>query len=202
MMSIDTDDAHSGWEAQKGMNPKHITTMNKNNNNTTTENPESNAQQELVATRRKCLKCFKSNTRVFDDYSIEVTPQAMGEPSQLEVKKVGKSKRYVTNGKNPLACIELKVPADVPDRAAAFFHELDRLTKDIQTSKPELPQGKLKLNIDNLKVYHDDATGEAVAWMCFSTQSSIPISSQLAKLLGIINQCFATNKKSTSRQSL
>lgn len=165
--------------------------MNKNNTNTVTEKPEQNAQQELVATRRKCLKSFKSNTRVFDDYSIEVTPQAVGEPSQLEVKKVGKSKRYVTNGKSPLACIELKVPADVPDRAAAFFRELDRLTKDIQTGKPELPQGELKLNLDNVKVYHDDATGEAVAWLRFNTRSSITISSQLGKLLGIVNQCFA-----------
>lgn len=178
--------------------------MNKNNTNTVTEQPEQNENQSnaLVATRRKCLKSFKSNTRVFDDYSIEVMPQAVGEPSQLEVKKVGKSKRYVTNGKNPLACIELKVPADVPDRAAAFFRELDRLTKDIQTSKPELPQGELKLNLDNLKVYHDDVTGEAVAWMRFSTQSSIPISSQLANLLGIINQCFATNPTTRSPQSL
>lgn len=165
--------------------------MNKNNTNTETEQPEQNQSSTLVETRRKCLKSFKSNTRVFDDFSIEVEPQAVGEPSQLEVKKVGRSKRYVTNGKNPLACIELKVPADVPDRAAAFFKELDRLTRDIQTGKPEPPQGEMKLNLDNLKVYHDDATGEAVAWMRFNTQSSIPISSQLAKLLGIVNQCFA-----------
>lgn len=171
MIRFDTDNTHEGWEAQQG----------------------------LVNTRRKCLKSFKSNTKVFDDFSIEVTPQAVGEPSQLEVKKVGRSKRYVTNGKNPLACIELKVPADVPDRASAFFREL---TRDIQTSKPELPQGELKLNLDNLKVYHDDATGEAVAWMCFSTSSSIPISSQLANLLGIVNQCFATNLTTRNPQRL
>ena len=162
---------------------------------------QENNNETLVATRRKVLKSFKSNTRVFDDYSIEVTPKAEGEPSQLEVKKVGKSKRYVTNGKSPLACIELKVPADVPDRASAFFHELDRLTKDIQTSKPELPQGEMKLNFEDLKVYHDDVTGEAVAWLSFNTLSSIPISSQLAKLLGIINQCFATKKTYSSPQS-
>lgn len=201
-MRTDTDDPHAGWEARKGINPKHTTDMNRQD--TTTEQPgqDGNTANGLAATRRKCLKSFKSNTRVFDDYSIEVTPQAVGEPSQLEVKKVGKSKRYVTNGKNPLACIELKVPADVPDRASAFFRELDRLTKDIQTHKPELPQGELKLNLDNLKVYHDDVTGEAVAWMRFNTQSSIPISSQLANLLGIVNQCFATNPTTKSPQSL
>ena len=56
--------------------------------------------------KRKCVRSFKSNTRVFDDDSIEVTPQEKGEPSQKDVKKVGKSKRYVTSGKNP------RVPAE------------------------------------------------------------------------------------------
>ena len=68
--------------------------------------------------RKKCVKSFKSNTRVFDDNSIEVTPQEKGEPSQIDVKKVGRSKRYTTNGKNPLTCLELKCPEDVPDKAA------------------------------------------------------------------------------------
>ena len=68
--------------------------------------------------RKKCVKSFKSNTRVFDDDSIEVTPQEKGEPSQKDVKKVGRSKRYATTGKNPLTCIELKCPADVEDKAA------------------------------------------------------------------------------------
>ena len=44
--------------------------------------------------RKKCVKSFKSNTRVFDDDSIEVTPQEKGEPSQKDVKKVGRSKRF------------------------------------------------------------------------------------------------------------
>ena len=35
--------------------------------------------------RKKCVKSFKSNTRVFDDDSIEVTPQEKGEPSQKDV---------------------------------------------------------------------------------------------------------------------
>ena len=56
-------------------------------------------------TRRKLQRSFKSNTRIYDDGSIEVDPQAQGEPSQKDVKKVGKSKRYVTNGKNPLTCV-------------------------------------------------------------------------------------------------
>ena len=74
--------------------------------------------QGTSSPRRKLQKSFKSNTRIYDDGSIEVDPQAQGEPSQKDVKKVGKSKRYVTNGKNPLTCVELKCPENVPDKAA------------------------------------------------------------------------------------
>ena len=45
---------------------------------------------------KKLQKSYKSNTRIYDDGSIEVDPQAQGEPSQKDVKKVGKSKRYIT----------------------------------------------------------------------------------------------------------
>ena len=110
-------------------------------------------QQEAPKTaRRKLQRSFKSNTRIYDDGSIEVDPQAKGEPLQKDVKKVGKSKRYVTNGKNPLTCVELKCPEDVPDKAAYFHKELAKLTKDIQISEPEMPEGEFLLNKDNLKI--------------------------------------------------
>ena len=101
---------------------------------------------------KKLLKSFKSNTRLYDDNSIEVTPQATGEPSQRDVKKVGRSKRYTTNGKNPLTCLELKCPEDVPDKAAFFHKELAKLTKDMEIEEPELPQGEFLMNEDNVKV--------------------------------------------------
>ena len=88
--------------------------------------------QQTGEQMRKLQRSFKSNTRIYDDGSIEVDPQAKGEPLQKDVKKVGKSKRYVTNGKNPLTCVELKCPEDVPDKAAFFHKELAKLTKDIQ----------------------------------------------------------------------
>ena len=86
--------------------------------------------------KRKCIRSFKSNTRVFDDNSIEVIPQEKGEPSQKDVKKVGRSKRYATTGKNPLTCIELKCPDDVADKAAFFYKELAKLTKDMEIEEP------------------------------------------------------------------
>lgn len=193
MMHIDTDDTHDGWNAQKGINPKHTTDMN--TQHTTTEQPgqSENQNSTLVATRKKCLKSYKANIRLFDDYSIEACPQAVGEPSQLEVKKVGRSKRYVTNGKNPLACIELKVPADVPDRATAFFKELDRLTRDIQTHELPVPEGELLVNEENLKVRYTQAYGKVTAWLTIQAASLAELRRELYNRFIEIDKCLAAN---------
>ena len=101
---------------------------------------------------KKLQKSYKSNTRIYEDGSIEVEPQAQGTPSQKDVKKVGKSKRYITSGKSPLTCVELKCPEDVPDKAAYFRKELEKLTKDIQIEEPQMPDGEFLLNEQNVKV--------------------------------------------------
>ena len=139
--------------------------------------------------RKKCVKSFKSNTRVFDDDSIEVTPQEKGEPSQKDVKKVGRSKRYATTGKNPLTCIELKCPEDVADKAAYFRKELDKLTKDIQIEKPELPEGEFLVN----KAAKE---GKVTAWLTFETKGLLEIRRELYSLTSEIDKCFVINEAS------
>ena len=146
--------------------------------------------------RKKCVKSFKSNTRVFDDDSIEVTPQEKGEPSQKDVKKVGRSKRYATTGKNPLTCIELKCPEDVPDKAAFFQKELAKLTKDIQIEKPELPDGEFLVNKDNLKVCFAAKEGKVTAWLTFETKGLLEIRRELYNLTSEIDKCFVINEAS------
>ena len=146
--------------------------------------------------KRKCIRSFKSNTRVFDDDSIEVTPQEKGEPSQKDVKKVGRSKRYATTGKNPLTCIELKCPEDVPDKAAYFRKELDKLTKDIQIEKPELPEGEFLVNKDNLKVCFAAKEGKVTAWLTFETKGLLEIRRELYSLTSEIDKCFVINEAS------
>ena len=146
--------------------------------------------------RKKCVKSFKSNTRVFDDDSIEVTPQEKGEPSQKDVKKVGRSKRYATTGKNPLTCIELKCPEDVADKAAYFRKELDKLTKDIQIEKPELPEGEFLVNKDNLKVCFAAKEGKVTAWLTFETKGLLEIRRELYSLTSEIDKCFVINEAS------
>ena len=113
---------------------------------------QENEVQGTSSPRRKLVESYKSNTRRYDDGSIEIAPQEKGEPSQKDVKKVGRSKRYATTGKNPLTCIELKCPDNVPDKAAFFHKELAKLTKDMEIEEPQLPEGEFLLNEDQVKV--------------------------------------------------
>ena len=153
-----------------------------------------------VPTRRKLQKSFKSNTRIYDDGSIEVDPQAQGEPSQKDVKKVRKSKRYVTNGKNPLTCVELKCPEDVPDKAAFFQKELAKLTKDIQISEPEMPKGEFLIDKPNLKVCFTQQEGKVVAWLTFEAKGLLEIRRELYSLTSEIDKCFVINSDSICPQ--
>ena len=178
--------------------------------------------------RRKLQRSFKSNTRIYDDGSIEVDPQAKGEPLQKDVKKVGKSKRYVTNGKNPLTCVELKCPEDVPDKASYFHKELAKLTKDIQISEPEMPEGEFLLDEDQVKVKlvrtqggRTQGTGtqcsassaqmcqspcakspcaKVIAWLTFEVEGVLDVRKQLYQLTSEIDKCFVINEASVCPQ--
>ena len=150
--------------------------------------------------RKKCVKSFKSNTRVFDDDSIEVTPQEKGEPSQKDVKKVGRSKRYATTGKNPLTCVELKCPEDVPDKAAFFHKELAKLTKDIQIEEPQMPEGEFLLNEPCVKVRFAAKEQKVVAWLTFEAKGLIEVRRELYNLTSKIDKCFVINEASVCQQ--
>ena len=169
-------------------------------------------------TRRKLQKSFKSNTRIYDDGSIEVDPQAQGEPSQKDVKKVGKSKRYVTNGKNPLTCVELKCPENVPDKAAFFRKELAKLTKDMEIGEPQMPEGEFLMDEPNLKVKLVRTQGsgtlvtseisqrcqtpcaKVVAWLTFEAKGLIDVRKELYNLTSKIDKCFVINSDSICPQ--
>ena len=147
-------------------------------------------------TRRKLQKSFKSNTRIYDDGSIEVDPQAQGEPSQKDVKKVGKSKRYITSGKNPLTCVELKCPDNVPDKAAFFHKELAKLTKDMEIEEPQMPEGEFLLDEPCVKVRFAAKEHKVVAWLTFEAKGLIDVRRELYNLTSKIDKCFVINSDS------
>ena len=148
------------------------------------------------ASRRKLQRSFKSNTRIYDDGSIEVDPQTKGEPCQKDVKKVGKSKRYITSGKNPLTCVELKCPEDVPDKAAFFHKELAKLTKDMEIKEPQMPDGEFLLNEDNVKVRLAEKEHKVMAWLTFEAKGLIEVRRELYNLTSKIDKCFVINEAS------
>lgn len=161
------------------------------------EEMKNSKMEELKgAARRKLQKSFKSNTRIYDDGSIEVDPQAQGEPSQKEVKKVGKSKRYITSGKNPLTCVELKCPEDVPDKAAYFHKELAKLTKDMEIKEPPMPEGEFLMNEPNVKVKFAQKEQRVVAWLTFEAKGLIDVRRELYNLTSKIDKCFVINEAS------
>ena len=149
---------------------------------------------------KKLMKSFKSKTHLYDDNSIVVLPQAEGEPSQKDVKKVGKSKRYVTNGKNPLTCIELKCPEDVPDKAAFFQKELAKLTKDMQIKEPKLPEGEYLLNEENVKIHLSSKDRKVTVWLKFTSEGFMDIRKEFYMLSSKVEKCFAFNENSVCPQ--
>ena len=132
------------------------------------------------------MESYKSNTRRYDDGSIEIAPQEKGEPSQKDVKKVGRSKRYATTGKNPLTCIELKCPDDV--------------AKDIQISEPTLPKGEYLINGDRLKVCFVKEEQKVMAYMTFEAKGLLEVRRELYSLTSEIDKCFVINQDSICPQ--
>ena len=161
---------------------------------------QENEVQGTSSPRRKLVESYKSNTRRYDDGSIEIAPQEKGEPSQKDVKKVGRSKRYATTGKNPLTCIELKCPDNVPDKAAFFHKELAKLTKDMDIEEPQLPEGEFLLDEPCVKVRFAAKEHKVVAWLTFDVKGLIDVRRELYNLTSKIDKCFVINSDSICPQ--
>ena len=157
---------------------------------------QENEVQGTSSPRRKLVESYKSNTRRYDDGSIEIAPQEKGEPSQKDVKKLGRSKRYATTGKNPLTCIELKCPDNVPDKAAFFHKELAKLTKDMEIEEPQMPEGEFLLDEPNVKVRFAAKEHKVVAWLTFEAKGLIDVRRELYNLTSKIDKCFVINEAS------
>ena len=157
---------------------------------------QENEVQGASSPRRKLVESYKSNTRRYDDGSIEIAPQEKGEPSQKDVKKVGRSKRYATTGKNPLTCVELKCPENVPDKAAFFHKELAKLTKDMEIEEPQMPEGEFLMDEPNVKVKFSAKDSRVVAWLTFEIKEKYDIRRELYNLTSKIDKCFVINEAS------
>ena len=90
--------------------------------------------------------------------------------------------------------MELKCPEDVPDKAAFFHKELAKLTKDIQISEPQMPDGEFLLDEANVKVRLSAKDGKVTAWLTFEAKGLIDVRRELYNLTSKIDKCFVINE--------
>jgi hypothetical protein len=150
--------------------------------------------------KRKLVESYISNTRRYDDGSIEIVPREKSQPIQKDVKKVGRSKRYATTGKNSLTCIELKCPENVPDKAAYFQKKLAKLTKDIRIEVPTLSKGEFLVNKECLKVCFVKEERKVMAYLTFDVKGLLEVRRELYSLTSEIDKCFVINQDSICPQ--
>ena len=91
---------------------------------------------------------------------------------------------------------------NVPDKASYFHKELAKLTKDIQISEPQMPDGEFLLNKDNLKIKLVRTQGGAkvIAWLTFEVEGILDVRKQLYQLTSEIDKCFVINEASVCPQ--
>ena len=83
----------------------------------------------------------------------------------------------------------------MPDKAAYFHKELDKLTKDIQIEKPELPDGEFLVNKDSLKgCLVKGEHPQLMAWLTFEVEGVLDVRKQLYQLTSEIDKCFVINQ--------
>lgn len=93
---------------------------------------------------KNLVKKTRGSASIFDDNSIEFTPQGQGEPVFESQCKVGPASLGRTAGNKQSYVARLKVDADAPDPAEAMHEQLDKLAAKTWpvTAKPKKPRGK------------------------------------------------------------
>ena len=83
----------------------------------------------------------------------------------------------------------------MPDKAAFFHKELAKLTKDIQISEPELPEGEFLMDDTDVKVKLVRAQRpRIIAWLTFEAKGLIDVRRELYNLTSKIDKCFVINE--------
>lgn len=120
-----------------------------------------------------------------------------GEPVQKNVKKVGQSSFYETEGQKDSSYVcHLKVSKGSADPAAEMEEQLERLTTSIRKKKLGKPRGKRLVDTPELTVYHDKRESKVSVLMTIDLQTEGELSSKLFNLTADVNKCFAINQKS------
>ena len=155
---------------------------------------------------KKLVKKTRGSASVYDDNSIEFTPQGQGEPVFDKQFKVGTSSLGITQGNNPNYVARLKVDAANADPAEVMHEQLDKLAAKFWpvTAKPPKPRGKKLKDEGGLLAVVSAKTGILSVAISVDITKEIDPSKKIINQLTELTKCLSINKEYLThvRQSL
>ena len=149
----------------------------------------------MTTTVKEKSKKVRGTAEIFADNSITFRPQAEGEPTQLEKKKIGRSSFYkTTSEKEPQFVAHLSVPADSPDPVAQMQEELASLTKGMETKREISPKGKVLVDYGGLRIYTNNAQRTITVQQTIDCASHPNYEKFMLNQLQEIFKCFTINQ--------
>ena len=145
-------------------------------------------------------KKVRGTAEIFADNRITFRPQAEGEPTQLEKKKIGRSSFYkTTSEKEPQYVAHLSVPADSPDPVAQMQEELAELTKGMPTKRDISPKGKVLVDQGGLRIYTNNAQKTITVVQSIDCTTHPNYERFMLQQMQEIFKCFTINQPSLAK---
>ena len=90
---------------------------------------------------KKVLKKFRSTNTIYEDYSMDISPQVVtGESSQTDVVECGGGKMYLTKGqKRQSRCVHLSIDAKEQDPVRKFYKQMGDVFDQARRDGLDLP---------------------------------------------------------------
>lgn len=136
----------------------------------------------------------KVNTETGD---FQFAAYQQGEPVQKNVRRMGESSLYETEGKKESSIVaHLKVSRLSEDPAAELEEQLTELTKELR-KEPETRPRRLKclLDLPDAKVWHDRREKKVRVELTIPTVC-VDMTATLLNLTSQVTKCFAINRTS------
>lgn len=155
---------------------------------------------------KNLVKKTRGSASIFDDNSIEFTPQGQGEPVFESQCKVGAASLGRTAGNKQSYVARLKVDADCADPAEAMHEQLDKLAAKTWpvTAKPRKPRGKTLKDEGGVLATVSAKTGVLGILITIDLKEEVDPGKKLINHLLNLNSCLSINREYLTqlRQSL
>ena len=145
---------------------------------------------------KQLVKKTRGSASIFDDNSIEFTPQGQGEPVFESQCKVGQASLGRTAGNKQSYVARLKVDAASADPAEAMHEQLDKLAAKTWpvTAKPKKPRGKKLKDEDGVLAAVSAKTGILGILITIDLRKEVDPSKKLINQLTELTKCLSINQ--------